>query len=199
MSQGGTLTIAAVDPTIPTSFPTDAGTAVPAANALTIVGGEGIDVSGAAATVTVSGELASTTNIGMAAFDSDTFSVVDGLVSLTTGALGLVWETITTDTKEMVAGHGYINKNATPANQTVYTLPIAAEVGHMIVIVGYTAGGWKIAQNGWQQIFLPEGATTAGIAGSVASLGGKDMLILLCITQDDEFSAVAPTDDFGVV
>lgn len=44
---------------------TDSGTATPTAHDLNIVGGEGIDTSGAGAVVTIAGEAASTTNIGV--------------------------------------------------------------------------------------------------------------------------------------
>lgn len=50
----GTFTLTITDDgTIASSFPTDGGTAVPAAGALTIAGGTGITTSGAASTVTI--------------------------------------------------------------------------------------------------------------------------------------------------
>ncbi len=84
---GSTVTIN-LDATVPLSFPTDSGTGTPAANALSILGGEGIDVSASGAVVTVAGEDASTTNKGVASFNSASFSVTAGHVSLnTTGVI----------------------------------------------------------------------------------------------------------------
>lgn len=68
--------------TIADTFSTDSGSAQPALNTLNIVGGEGIDTSGATDTVTISGEDASDTNKGIASFVSADFSVSSGAVSL---------------------------------------------------------------------------------------------------------------------
>ena len=64
------------------SVPTDSGTAVATANALSIVGGEGIDTSASGTTVTVAGEDASDTNKGIATFDENDFLVTSGDVTL---------------------------------------------------------------------------------------------------------------------
>lgn len=88
MSQGGILNYVASTPSIPTSFSTDAGTAIPVANLLQILGGEGIDTSAAGNTITITGELATAAanvglaNIGVCAFDSADFVVVGGFVQI---------------------------------------------------------------------------------------------------------------------
>jgi len=81
-------------PAIPTSILTDSGTATPALNQFSIVGGEGIDVSGGVSTVTIAGEDASTTNKGIASFDSGDFSVAAGVVTLNASGAG---QTVTGD------------------------------------------------------------------------------------------------------
>lgn len=55
---------------------------------LSVVGGEGIDVVVTNNTVTVSGELATTSNIGVASFNSSDFSVSSGAVSISNVNLG---------------------------------------------------------------------------------------------------------------
>jgi len=52
MSQGGVIT-ATSNPSLPTSFVTNSGTATPSGNSLNILGGTGITVSGSGSTVTI--------------------------------------------------------------------------------------------------------------------------------------------------
>jgi hypothetical protein len=66
---------------IATSVGSDSGTATPSGNSFSIVGGEGIDTSGTSATITIAGEDASTSNKGIASFDTNTFTVSSGAVS----------------------------------------------------------------------------------------------------------------------
>ena len=64
-------------PSVPTSFVTDAGTAIPVANVLNVVGGPGINTSGSGSTVTVNlnGALSGTgTTIGAVTADVITFA-----------------------------------------------------------------------------------------------------------------------------
>ena len=90
MSQAGILRITSgsLPPDVPTTFVTDSGNAVPVANILNVLGGEGIDTSGAGNTVTISGEDATAganaglSNKGIASFDSASFSVTSGFVQL---------------------------------------------------------------------------------------------------------------------
>ena len=67
---------------------TDTGTLTVANNAISVLGGTGIDVTHSGTVITVAGEDATTTNKGIASFDTNNFSVTSGAVSAKTITLG---------------------------------------------------------------------------------------------------------------
>lgn len=82
-TNAGTDTITlTIDSDIPRSVVTDSGTATPALQSLSILGGEGIDVTAAGSTITVKGEDATTSNKGVASFDTNDFDITGGAVSV---------------------------------------------------------------------------------------------------------------------
>lgn len=100
MSHFEIANVANSNPAIPTSFPTDSGTAVPVANTLNINGGtqaagtHPIQTTGAGNTVRILGQFSqaigasNATNVGLAAFNSAHFTVdANGFVALS-GAIG---------------------------------------------------------------------------------------------------------------
>lgn len=67
---------------------TDSGTLTIASNAISVLGGEGIDVTHSGTTITVAGEDASTTNKGVASFATANFTVTSGDVTAKSITLG---------------------------------------------------------------------------------------------------------------
>jgi hypothetical protein len=74
--------------TVVKSFTTDSGSLTPTSHGVSILGGEGIDVTHSGNVITVAGEDASTTNKGVASFNTDNFTVTSGAVSTKTITLG---------------------------------------------------------------------------------------------------------------
>jgi hypothetical protein len=74
--------------TVVKTVTTDSGALTPGSHGFSILGGEGIDVTHSGTTITVLGEDASTTNKGVASFDTNNFSVTAGAVSAKTITLG---------------------------------------------------------------------------------------------------------------
>jgi hypothetical protein len=67
---------------------TDSGALTVSGNAISILGGEGMDVTHAGTTITIAGEDATTTNKGVASFNTDNFTVSSGAVSTKNITLG---------------------------------------------------------------------------------------------------------------
>jgi hypothetical protein len=74
--------------TVVKTVTTDSGALTPSTHGFSILGGEGIDVTHAGTTITVAGEDATTTNKGVASFDTNNFTVTSGAVTAKNITLG---------------------------------------------------------------------------------------------------------------
>jgi len=103
MSQAGLLKIptGSLPPSVPTSFVTNSGTAVPVANVLNILATNGVTDSGAGSTVTISGVNATTSTVGVASFNPLDFTVTGGEVSLLSGSAAV--QTLTGNSGGVIA------------------------------------------------------------------------------------------------
>jgi len=107
---------------------------------------------------------------------------------------GLVWEFVTTATKQMEPNHGYIIQYTAGTKQCELTLPITADLklGDIIRVVGCSQGGiyksWKIKQQVDQRIHISNLAdgttvnTTIGATHGLESSKTQDTVELVVIS-----------------
>ena len=114
-----------LEDTVVKSVTTDSGALTPSGHGLSILGGEGIDVTHAGTSITVAGEDASTTNKGVASFADADFTVTSGAVTiknvnLATQTTGNYIATIAGTANEVeVSGSGSENSAVTLVFQTM--------------------------------------------------------------------------------
>jgi hypothetical protein len=97
-----------------------------------------------------------------------------------------------------VANNGYITKIAVPGLLT-YTLPATAAQGSIIEITGFTAGGWKLAQNAGQSVNFGALTTTPGVGGYLASAATYDSIRIVCVTADTVWNVLSSQGNITVV
>jgi len=66
------------------------------------------------------------------------------------------------------------------ASLVTYTLPAAPAVGDVYEVIGFSAGGWTIAQNASNVIHFGSVTTTTGAGGSLSSSNQYDKVTLRC-------------------
>lgn len=114
-------------------------------------------------------------------------SIANAAGSITINGIGggITWNDVTGTSASMVINNGYLADNA---GLVTLTLPATAAQFSVIVVAGWGAGGWKIAQNSGQSIqFGSAAATTSGVTGFLASTNRYDCVYLLCTVANNNF------------
>lgn len=123
---------------------------------------------------------ASTTSKGVAEFDPLDFDVTAGVVTLDAALVKMLTVVVAASSVSGVINSEYICQNA---GLTTITLPVTAQVGQRIRILGTTAGGFKVIPNPGQQIRFGISLSTLN-TGYVQSYDPGDEITLVCVTAD---------------
>lgn len=123
---------------------------------LTLTAGEGIDIAASGQGVTISGEIASTTNIGVASYTASNFDVASGVVSLADSATGAVLNITSTTNETTVSRTNGTVQIGLPDNVTIAGTLTAAtgsiqqnlSVGGALNVTGNTVIGGDLFVNG---------------------------------------------------
>lgn len=106
------------------------------------------------------------------------------------------WNVVTGTTQQIVNENGYVPRNA---GLTTFTLPLTANIGEEFQIRGYpSSGGWKIAQNVGQQLYVGMSGSTAGILGYVASNLATNSAVATCIDDSTGIWSILPQGNLTV-
>ena len=96
----------------------------------------------------------------------------------------------------MTTNNGYFANDG--ATLVVFTLPTTASVGDEVFVGGYSAGGWKIAQNASGQIIFGNVSSTSGTSGYISSNNQYDNVYLKCIVANNIWEVVASVGNITV-
>ena len=117
------------------------------------------------------------------------------LFSFNPNVNSFIWNVVTGTSQQIVNENGYVPKNV---GLTTFTLPLTASVGDKFIIKGFHGtGGWKIAQNASQQIYVGNVFSSVGVLGSVSSTLPTDSATVTCLLNDTLWS-VEPTGNLSI-
>lgn len=126
-------------------------------------------------------------------------SITNSAGSITINAAGgaLTWTVVTGTTQSAAVNNGYIANNA---GLVTVTLPSTSAVGDIVAVTGINnATGWRVAQNGGNQIFFGSSSTTSGAGGSLSSTATRDVVYLLCVTANAAWNVIGSIGNLTVV
>jgi hypothetical protein len=121
-----------------------------------------------------------------------------GSITITaTGASGFTWNDVTSPTQAMLPNNGYLSDD--PASLVTLSLPVTANFGDIIIVIGRSSMGWSINQNAGQSIIVSGTTSTVGVGGSVSSTLPNNTINLICTVANTEFTAISVMGNLTIV
>lgn len=99
---------------------------------------------------------------------------------------GLTWVAVTGSTQQMANNTGYF---ATSQSTVDFMLPLAANTGDSLAVIGTGSGGWRIKQNAGQTILIAAQTSETGVRGGIKSSHHHDCVELLCTAANTHWVA----------
>jgi len=186
-----------------TSYVTDSGSAIPAANILNVLGGTGADTSGAGNTITINASAATPlsfpTDSGTATPAANALTVSGGTGVNTSGAAAVVTINIDVPVTEVNGGTGQTTYTkgdilyASAAN-TLSKLPIGSDGQVLKVSTDLPAWAADSAGNGW--VFL--GSATASTSASLEFTSLIDSTYFMYVLMWDQMRPSTDGDNLSI-
>ena len=111
-------------------------------------------------------------------------------------ANGVDYVNTTTSSGGMTPGSTYICNSVA---LITLTLPSVSAVGDTFKIVGWGAGGWKVAQRASQYIYFGNSVTTTGTTGYLQNTNAKDCIEFRCVIANLGFTVVNSIGNITIV
>lgn len=102
-----------------------------------------------------------------------------GTINISGTGGGFTWTDVTGVSQAMALENGYAADNV---GLVTLTLPVpgGTQFGNTVKVMGFGAGGWKVAQGAGQSIVVGSHQSTPGVGGSIASTNRYDAIELVC-------------------
>lgn len=118
-----------------------------------------------------------------------------GVMSFAAGGISFVH--VTTSSVSIVPNTLYLIDNG--ASLVTLTLPATLNPGDIYRIIGFSSGGWKVAQNASQTIYIGNSSTTGGVTGYISSNLPSDSIELVAITTLRVATCVSPVGTINLI
>jgi len=110
----------------------------------------------------------------------------------------LTWNTVNAVSQAMLTNNGYVINYA--LGSVALSLPLVSAVGDELIIMGFSASGYSIAQATGQQIIIAPNTTTLGVGGSLSTTNRYNAITLRCLIADTIWGVSSgPQDVFTIV